>query len=521
MNRYAGIILLIVLSSSFDACIDSASADSCSAGAIAQRISSLPAGGTVDFSACGSMSLAGPINLGTPTAPVTLLLGTGTVTLTNTAGNGFVLGGSGSRLIGQGANNTVIAPVAGFSGDIIHIEPTGGNPYLNGIEVAELSIDQTNAPAVTALNLLSVRDPSSFHNLALTRMTGTAIQITSSSISQAKLPQGIGLRDIYVTAYGTLTADTVIVTGNQIYLGANVKIINFGSSGAFRGLVIRPSGDAHDGDGRYNSFFSGAVAGYGTCLSVETPDPVSATGAIGNIIGPGNTFENCDLGYEMTGVDAAHRAVNNWAFGNAFLSTVPKIARLDFANDNFVEETANGTIGTIALTSNSTNNTVFARLANAGGVSDTGSKNLVFSLLSTTGFSLNGDLHVGGTLYKAAGSFRIDDPLDPKNKYLQHSFVESPDMMNIYNGVVTLKESGSAEVRLPDYFEALNRDFRYQLTPIGSYAPVYVEQEIEHNTFRIAGGKPGQRISWQVTGIRHDAYANEHRIQVETSKSSR
>jgi hypothetical protein len=94
-------------------------------------------------------------------------------------------------------------------------------------------------------------------------------------------------------------------------------------------------------------------------------------------------------------------------------------------------------------------------------------------------------------------------------------------MMNIYNGVVTLKESGSAEVRLPDYFEALNRDFRYQLTPIGSYAPVYVEQEIKHNLFRIAGGKPGQRISWQVTGIRHDAYANEHRIQVETSKSSR
>ncbi|MGH9844628.1 MAG: hypothetical protein ACREEM_38400 [Blastocatellia bacterium] len=69
-----------------------------------------------------------------------------------------------------------------------------------------------------------------------------------------------------------------------------------------------------------------------------------------------------------------------------------------------------------------------------------------------------------GTLSKGGGSFKIDHPLDPENKYLYHSFVESPDMMNIYNGVVTLDETGQAEVELPDYFSALNRDFRYQFT---------------------------------------------------------
>lgn len=129
-----------------------------------------------------------------------------------------------------------------------------------------------------------------------------------------------------------------------------------------------------------------------------------------------------------------------------------------------------------------------------------------------------GDLQVVGTLSKAAGSFKIDHPLDPANKYLSHSFVESPDMMNIYNGIVTLDAHGRAAVILPAYFEALNRDFRYQLTCIGGYAPVYVSQQIKKNQFRISGGKPNLKVSWQVTGIRHDAYANDHRIPVEAAK---
>jgi len=92
-------------------------------------------------------------------------------------------------------------------------------------------------------------------------------------------------------------------------------------------------------------------------------------------------------------------------------------------------------------------------------------------------------------------------------------------MMNIYNGVAVLDSRGKAVVTLPDYFEALNKDFRYQLTCIGGAAPVYVAQEINDNRFLIAGGKPGLKVSWQVTGIRHDAYANAHRIPVEVEKT--
>jgi hypothetical protein len=137
----------------------------------------------------------------------------------------------------------------------------------------------------------------------------------------------------------------------------------------------------------------------------------------------------------------------------------------------------------------------------------------------TVAGQFDGNVHITGALTKASGSFKIDHPLEPENKYLSHSFVESPDMMNVYNGNVTLDESGRAVVELPEYFEALNRDFRYQLTPIGAPGPnLYIAEKISDNRFKIAGGKPGMEVSWQVTGIRQDAYAVANRIQVEEDK---
>jgi hypothetical protein len=142
----------------------------------------------------------------------------------------------------------------------------------------------------------------------------------------------------------------------------------------------------------------------------------------------------------------------------------------------------------------------------------------VVGLASVAGV-FDGDVNVSGTLTKGAGAFKIDHPLDPANKYLTHSFVESPDMMNIYNGTVLLDSNGEAWINLPDWFEALNRDFRYQLTAIGAPAPnLYVAEEVSGNRFKIGGGQPGGKVSWQVTGIRHDAYAEAHRLAVEEDK---
>jgi len=133
---------------------------------------------------------------------------------------------------------------------------------------------------------------------------------------------------------------------------------------------------------------------------------------------------------------------------------------------------------------------------------------------------VGGDVNIAGSLSKGSGSFRIDHPLDPLNKYLFHSFVESPDMMNVYNGNVTLNDKGEALVTLPDWFEALNCDFRYQLTCIGGFAPVYVAKKIEGNQFLIAGGSLGREVSWQVTGVRQDPYAQHNPIHVEEDKPS-
>jgi hypothetical protein len=145
----------------------------------------------------------------------------------------------------------------------------------------------------------------------------------------------------------------------------------------------------------------------------------------------------------------------------------------------------------------------------------------VFGFASAGGLAGNfmGNVQVSGSLTKGSGSFKIDHPLDPENKYLYHSFVESPDMLNIYNDIVILDAKGEAVVQLPPWFGALNRDFRYQLTPIGAPGPnLYIAEKVANNRFKIAGGRAGMEVSWQVTGIRQDAYANAHRIPIEQEK---
>jgi hypothetical protein len=154
------------------------------------------------------------------------------------------------------------------------------------------------------------------------------------------------------------------------------------------------------------------------------------------------------------------------------------------------------------------------------GVANVGTNAWAINGESANGYAgyFDGKVHISGTLTKSSGSFKIDHPLDPANKYLSHSFVESPDMKNVYDGIVVLDNSGEAVVELPAWFGVLNRDFRYQLTCIGSHAPVYVAEKIHDNRFRIGGGTPGLEVSWQVTGIRQDAFAKAHPILVEEEK---
>ncbi|KAB1063775.1 autotransporter outer membrane beta-barrel domain-containing protein [Salibacter halophilus] len=126
---------------------------------------------------------------------------------------------------------------------------------------------------------------------------------------------------------------------------------------------------------------------------------------------------------------------------------------------------------------------------------------------------ITGDLNVTGNISKGGGTFKIDHPQDPTNKYLVHSFVESPEMMNVYNGNIETDANGYATVELPEYFESANKDFRYQLTVIGSFAQAIVKEKISDNKFIIQTDQPNVEVSWQVTGIRNDPYAQKNRIK--------
>lgn len=130
-----------------------------------------------------------------------------------------------------------------------------------------------------------------------------------------------------------------------------------------------------------------------------------------------------------------------------------------------------------------------------------------------------GAVQVTGFLTKSGGGFEIDHPQDPANKWLRHSFVESPDMKNLYDGVVTADANGEARIALPAYFEHLNADIRYQLTALGAPAPnLHVKSELSSGAFTLSGATAGQRICWQVTGIRKDAWASANRLVVEEEK---
>jgi len=173
---------------------------------------------------------------------------------------------------------------------------------------------------------------------------------------------------------------------------------------------------------------------------------------------------------------------------------------------------------------NSTTNTGVSGNSHSGfgtqGASGTGIGVVGVSQSGLAGFFI-GDVDVHGNLgvFNGNKSFKIDHPLDPQNKYLLHNAVESSERKNVYDGIAQLDEDGAAWVALPEWFEALNGGFRYQLTAVGGPAPnLYVAEEIYENRFKIAGGEGEMKVCWQVTGSRKDLWAAANPFVVEEEK---
>jgi hypothetical protein len=157
------------------------------------------------------------------------------------------------------------------------------------------------------------------------------------------------------------------------------------------------------------------------------------------------------------------------------------------------------------------------------GVAGYGRNNGVYGQTMATngnyGVYCAGNSYVTGTQTVAEALLTIDHPRDPEHQWLSHAFIGAPEPLNVYRGSVTLDAKGGATVKLPGYFSALNGDPSYQLTAVGAAAPnLHVIEEVRGNQFRIAGGRAGQKVCWQVTGVRQDAYAAAHPLKVEARK---
>lgn len=133
---------------------------------------------------------------------------------------------------------------------------------------------------------------------------------------------------------------------------------------------------------------------------------------------------------------------------------------------------------------------------------------------NTTGkVVVNNDFTVVGTKM-----FTMDHPLDPANKILVHAAAESNEVINFYSGNITTDANGKATVQLPDYFEAINKDFRYQLTVLGTFAQAIISKEVSNNKFEIATSVPNVKVSWEVKGVRNDAHMRQHPFVAEQNK---
>ena len=333
---------------------------------------------------------------------------------------------------------------------------------------------------------------------------------TSSSIQATDLPSGSG---------------SYIQNTSSLQAASNFNISGSGTAG---GLL---SGASVNATAQYNLNGNKFISNSGTSASGNL--------FVGDSAGSTNTYSSSTSGGVNTFLGSSAGLANSDGFGNVYVGESAGRNASECAHCTFVGNTAgsqsdqgagNTFIGWKAGLSDTAglSNTAIGSGADVGalvsrataigaGAIVSNSNSVVLGTNIDT-VRIPGSLIVTGSVAKGSGSFRIDDPLDPRNKYLYHSFVESPDMMNVYNGNIVTDADGVAVVDLPDYFDALNRDFRYQLTVIGQFAQAIVSTKIAGNRFTIRTDKPNVEVSWQVTGIRKDPYAEAHRVQVEVEK---
>jgi hypothetical protein len=386
---------------------------------------------------------------------------------------------------------------------------------------AELTVLKARANKVTSpqqpvKSVASITRRNTLKRLGLALLGGAAAATTLGAASSV---QARVIANPQINGLATRAGMVVLVPGAAIPTGtapANVKygLIASSETTALDMNSLPPQGNV----GVYANGTTGVYANgtnYGVRATANTG--VYGTGTTYGIQGDGNTYGVYGTSSSNTGV-----------YGNAGITGV-------FGNGGTIGVHGRGSIGTAglgilaSLTGTLPISTKIGLFGNANVANlnlSTYDPNTQIAVYGKANIAANnyaglfeGNVSVFGSFSATVKNFKIDHPLDPANKYLYHTSVESPDMMNIYNGIVRMDQEGYAEVEMPDWFEALNSDFRYQLTCLERYAPVYISRKMKEGKFKIGGGLPGQEVSWQVTGIRQDAWAKANRIPVEEDKN--
>jgi hypothetical protein len=458
------------------------------------------------------------------------------------AGGSLVMGSANSA----GTSNTSLTTAS--TGTALLVTQTGAGTALRGSATAVNGIagffTSANGPGVsgvtannTKYGVYGANDASSYgggaamraageqnHGLVATTASTSAVAVsaTNSSVGTAAgqgpavlgLASGGAVADIqsagFFRAAGEFSGPNGVIgaASSETTNGAGVIGLAAGTGGeGVFGKATSATGTTYGVEGDADSTSGTGVYGNATAVSGSTVGVEGDTASPTGVGVKGVSSATTGTTYGVAGSTASTGTNASGVYGHATAST---------GSTNGVEGVADSTSGTGVYGVATDGYGVYGSSDSGYGV--VGQSSTGYGVYSDGPANVYGNLQVTGTLSKGGGSFKIDHPLDPANKFLYHSFVESPDMKNVYDGVVTLDAAGEATVTLPDWFEALNRDTRIQLTAVGQFSPLFVKSEMQANSFSIAGGKPSQRVYWQLTGIRKDAWANAHRIPVEQEK---